>query len=224
MARMHCRWVRCQSFSANRTMVRAQLPSSALTKLMSGETVAEFMYSSLEKSTVTSAPFNFSDSSRRIGRRNSAGVRESLTPHQDTVPLPFAREALMMRPSCSNCHFCSDIGVPRCGHGDHVVAVVERELEAPFESDPVDAELAAVVLVRQQLFEARLIQRLLVRGARELVDPALELSDAGHVGRAVDHANDELAAARLEREADGRRRGHVLPVLDGVLHQLGGGH
>src|SRR6185503_15983173 len=134
-------------------------------KLMSGETVAEFMYSSLEKSTVTSAPLSFSDSSRRMGRRKSAGVRESLTPHQVTVPLPFVREALKTRPSCSNCHFCSAIGVPCCGHDDHVVAVVEREIEAPFEPDPVNTELAAVVGMGQQLLQAGHVEACLFGAA-----------------------------------------------------------
>ena len=53
--------------------MRVQVPSSVLTKLISGDTVAEFMYSSFVKSTVTSAPFIFSDRSRSTGREKEAG-------------------------------------------------------------------------------------------------------------------------------------------------------
>src|SRR5579871_1805614 len=149
MARMHCKWVRCQSASEYRRRIRLQMPSSVLTKLTSGDTVAEFMYSSLLRSTVTSAPFSFSVMSLRTGDKKAPGVRESLTPRQATVPFPFAREALMIRPSCTNCHFSSDIGVPRRGHGHHVVGVIAGELETPFEPDAINPQHPALLGVGQ---------------------------------------------------------------------------
>src|SRR5262245_10632557 len=165
---MHCRCVRCQSESENRTRMRVQPTSRALTNWISGATVAEFMYSSFVKSTVTSAPFILSRTSFRTGRRKMPGAWESLTPVHVTMPRVLPRDAFITKPSCENCHFCSSIGFPRSRHGDDLVLIVQPQVEAPFETDAINPQPAAVVGVREKLFQARQVERLLVRSGIEL--------------------------------------------------------